>query len=92
MFQVLIQNIINSLRGKAESSHRFPMTRPEDTVKKEPVLDSISKQTSQPESVNNQITDSVTVTEVVTPVVEEPPKKKRTTKQNGSKTTKRKSK
>lgn len=92
MFQALIQNIINSLRSKAESSYRFPMTRPEDTVKKEPVLDPISKQTSQPESVNNQITDSVTVTEVVTPVVEQPPKKKRTTKQNGSKTTKRKSK
>lgn len=87
MFQKLIEKILASLRKQPEKQYPFPTTRPEDLIKQEPILDPISKQTSQPESVNNQITDSVTSS-----VVDEPPKKKRTTKQNGSKTTKRKSK
>lgn len=87
MFQKLIEKILGSFRKQPEKQYSFPATRPEDSIKQEPILDPISKQTSQPESVNNQITDSVT-----TSVVEEPPKKKRTTKQNGSKATKRKSK
>ena len=87
MFQKLIEKILGSFRKQPEKQYSFPTTRPEDSIKQEPILDPISKQTSQPESVNNQITNSVT-----TSVVEEPPKKKRTTKQNGSKATKRKSK
>lgn len=93
MFQKLIEKILGSFKQK--EAFPFPTSRPEDSLKKEPVLDPISKQTSQPDSVNNQITDSVTIVSepvVETQVVEEPIKKKKTTKQNGSKATKRKSK
>lgn len=90
MFQKFIEKVLGSFKkDKSKETFSFPTSRPEDTIRVEPTIESISKQ--EP-IVENKITE-ITVTETTAQTNNDiKVKKTRAKKENGSKTTKRKSK
>ena len=90
MLQKLIEKILGSFKkDQTKDSFPFPLTRPVENTKQEPTIESVNKQ----ELVKESIVQETVITEPPAQIVDTTiVKKTRPKKENGSKTTKRKSK